>query len=183
MLHKNSTTAGCDVTPRPVALQLGKTQKSHSSHFISCHIIKQVLDHTYKPSRIAIMSSVNAQSTGDEQEQTKTYKEQLDEAAVKATTSQGDNANQDGVVNKVVEKGENLKCLCDEKSTDFGLQQVSEYVPAVGKVLGQENKDTPPETESKVPGPPELPHHATQVEEFVRDQHRSRIEDGKVSDE
>ncbi|KAJ4423523.1 hypothetical protein N0V82_001848 [Gnomoniopsis sp. IMI 355080] len=110
------------------------------------------------------MPSVNAQSTGDEEAQKKTYKEQLDEAAVKATASQGDNANKDGVVNKVVEK-------------------VSEYVPAVGKVLGQENNDAASETESKIPGPPELPHHATQVEEFVRDQHRSRIEDGKLADE
>lgn len=60
--------------------------------------------------------------------------------------------------------------------------QVTQYVPAVGKVLGQGNNNPVPENESKVPGPPERPHHDTQIEEFVRDQHRSRTEDGKVAD-
>ncbi|KAJ4389176.1 hypothetical protein N0V93_006639 [Gnomoniopsis smithogilvyi] len=108
------------------------------------------------------MSSLNAQSAGDEQKQ-KTYKEQLDEAASKPKTLEGDSANQGGVVNKVIGK-------------------VTEYVPAAGKVLGQGHNEAPSETESKVPGPPDLPHHETQVEEFVRDQHRSRKEDGKLAD-
>lgn len=60
--------------------------------------------------------------------------------------------------------------------------EVSHYVPAVEKVLGQEHNDTPPQTESKIPGPPERPHHDTQIEEFVRDQHGSRKEDGHLAD-
>lgn len=53
------------------------------------------------------MSSVNAQSAGDEKEQKKTFKEQLDEAASTASPPKDDNANQGGVVDTVVEKGEN----------------------------------------------------------------------------
>lgn len=61
------------------------------------------------------------------------------------------------------------------KST--GLE-VSEYVPAVGKILGVEKpEEQAPVTETKVGGPPDRPHHDTQIEEFVRDQHRSRPED------
>lgn len=53
------------------------------------------------------MSSTNAPSQGAEQqqEQPKTYKEQLDEAATNAKTSEND-AGQGGLVNTVVEKGE-----------------------------------------------------------------------------
>lgn len=61
--------------------------------------------------------------------------------------------------------------------------KVSQYVPAVGKALGQEQKkNTPAQSlEPKVPGPPERPVHDVQIEEFVRDQHRSKPEDGAVA--
>jgi hypothetical protein len=52
---------------------------------------------------------------------------------------------------------------------------VSEYVPAVGKLLGKEEKKPEQKVEEVKPsGLPERPHHDTQIEEFVRDQHRSK---------
>ncbi|KAK7708599.1 hypothetical protein SLS64_006701 [Diaporthe eres] len=90
-----------------------------------------------------------------------TYKEQLDEAAIKVKDPQS-GANEGGVIGQVVEK-------------------VSQYVPAVGKVLGTDHKDESSREETKVPGPPERPHHDTQIEEFIKDQHRSKTDDGKLS--
>lgn len=59
------------------------------------------------------MSSATPPSSGDEQQQQKkSYKEQLDEAAIKAKTSQGDDANQGGLLNTVVKKGEILTSPC-----------------------------------------------------------------------
>lgn len=59
---------------------------------------------------------------------------------------------------------------------------VSQYVPAVGKVLGTgEKEDKSSSEETKVPGPPERPHHDTQIEEFIKDQHRSKTDDGKLT--
>lgn len=63
------------------------------------------------------MSSTNAPSQNDEQQQPKTYKEQLDEAATNAKTSEND-ASQGGLVNTVVEKGERKTshaCRCVEE--------------------------------------------------------------------
>ena len=53
---------------------------------------------------------------------------------------------------------------------------MAKYVPpSVGKVLGIEKKEeSAPEDPAPAPGPPERPHHDAQIEEFVRDQHRSR---------
>lgn len=50
-------------------------------------------------------SSTNSPSTGDEP-QRKTYKEQLDEAAIKAKNPESD--SQGGIVNAVLEKGMNV---------------------------------------------------------------------------
>lgn len=56
------------------------------------------------------MSSADPPSSGDgqqqQQRQQKSYKEQLDEAAIKAKNPAGENANQGGLVTTVVEKGE-----------------------------------------------------------------------------
>lgn len=54
---------------------------------------------------------------------------------------------------------------------------VADYVPAVGHLLGktdeeQAKKEQVPSRD--VPGPPERPAHDTQIQEFVRDQHRSK---------
>lgn len=59
---------------------------------------------------------------------------------------------------------------------------VSQYVPAVGKVLGTDQKEEgASRDENKIPGPPERPHHDTQIEEFIKDQHRSKGDDGKLT--
>ena len=59
---------------------------------------------------------------------------------------------------------------------------MSQYVPALGKMLGkedtQEESTTAPQT--SIPGPPERPDHDLQREEFVRDQHRSKKPDGQM---
>jgi hypothetical protein len=58
---------------------------------------------------------------------------------------------------------------------------VSEYIPAVGKLLGKEEKKPEQKVEEVKPsGPPERPHHDTQIEEFVRDQHRSKTIEGEM---
>ncbi|TLS30871.1 hypothetical protein PpBr36_03182 [Pyricularia pennisetigena] len=58
-------------------------------------------------------------------------------------------------------------------------KKVSQYIPAVGKLLGAERDEVkkPDPTPEQIPGPPERPTHDIQIEEFVRDQHRSRTED------
>ncbi|KAK8017592.1 hypothetical protein PG993_013918 [Apiospora rasikravindrae] len=66
------------------------------------------------------------------------------------------------------------------------LEKVTEYIPApVAKVLGAEKKEAEeksPEPEH-TPGPPERPHHDVNIEEFVREQHRSKKgSDGQIID-
>lgn len=57
--------------------------------------------------------------------------------------------------------------------------KVTAYVPAVGHLLGKEDKkDEQPVEPAKPSGPPHRPDHDTQIEEFVRDQHRSQNIDG-----
>lgn len=53
---------------------------------------------------------------------------------------------------------------------------MSQYVPAVGKMLGKEEtkEESAPAAGTATDTPPKRPHHDTQIEEFVRDQHRSR---------
>lgn len=56
-----------------------------------------------------------------------------------------------------------------------GNNTVNEYVPAVGKLLGKEDKkDEQPAEPASTAGPPHRPVHDTQIEEFVRQQHRSQ---------
>ncbi|KAH6649022.1 hypothetical protein BKA67DRAFT_379666 [Truncatella angustata] len=58
------------------------------------------------------------------------------------------------------------------------LEKVADYAPAVGKILGVEkkgDKQTEPETPEVAPGvPPVRPHHDGHIEEFIKDQHRSK---------
>ncbi|KAK8004382.1 hypothetical protein PG990_002191 [Apiospora arundinis] len=64
-------------------------------------------------------------------------------------------------------------------------EKVTEYIPAAAKVLGTDKKEAEeksPEPE-KTPGPPERPHHDVNIEEFVREQHRSKKDkNGQVID-
>ncbi|AEO63344.1 uncharacterized protein THITE_2108450 [Thermothielavioides terrestris NRRL 8126] len=82
------------------------------------------------------------------------YKAKLDEAASRAKSPPSSEGQSTGMIDKL-----------------------SEYVPAVGRMLGGQEKQ--PETEvspagKEMPGPPNRPEHDTQIEEFIRDQHRSK---------
>ncbi|KAJ9161207.1 hypothetical protein NKR19_g2452 [Coniochaeta hoffmannii] len=84
------------------------------------------------------------------------YKEQLDKAA---------------------EKIKSPPAGTNEEPKETLLDKVTDYVPAVGKLLGKEEKkkdELPDEPATKPSGPPHRPVHDTQIEEFVRDQHRSQ---------
>lgn len=51
---------------------------------------------------------------------------------------------------------------------------VSHAIPAVAPLIGGSNPDNKVEEHKEVPpGPPNRPEHDTQIEEFVREQHRS----------
>jgi hypothetical protein len=55
---------------------------------------------------------------------------------------------------------------------------VTEYVPAASKILGN-SKPEPAITKTEdIAGPPERPHHDHKIEDFVRDQYRSKTGDG-----
>ncbi|KAF5001384.1 hypothetical protein FGRMN_1080 [Fusarium graminum] len=56
------------------------------------------------------------------------------------------------------------------------IEKITEYVPAAAKILPA--RQSPPKEEDKPSGPPERPHHDDQIEDFVRDQHRSQGVDG-----
>lgn len=67
-----------------------------------------------------------------------------------------------------------------ELSADVG--KVTEYIPAASKILGG-SKQTEQETNKSedVSGPPNRPDHDHKIEDFVRDQHRSKTEDGVLN--
>lgn len=57
---------------------------------------------------------------------------------------------------------------------------VTEYVPAASKILGSSKQPEEGTKSEDIPGPPERPHHDHKIEDFVRDQHRSKVEDGSI---
>ncbi|KAK1730261.1 hypothetical protein CaCOL14_004113 [Colletotrichum acutatum] len=59
------------------------------------------------------------------------------------------------------------------------VEKVTQYIPAAAKILGnpQEEKEDKI-SRPGIPGPPERPYDDVQVEEFIRQQHRSKGEDG-----
>ncbi|KAK3944210.1 hypothetical protein QBC46DRAFT_375665 [Diplogelasinospora grovesii] len=116
-------------------------------------------------------SAMNTNANQDEnQEPKKSYKEQLDDIARQAKNPQPQQSEAQssrggiaGIGNTIVEK-------------------VSQFAPAdMSKITGQE-----PPTEEEFPGKQQqqqqqtdsekavLPHNNTQIEEFIRDQHRSK---------
>ncbi|KAI0471143.1 hypothetical protein GGR56DRAFT_659180 [Xylariaceae sp. FL0804] len=65
------------------------------------------------------------------------------------------------------------------------LGKVSEYVPGAAKVLGTGTGTGPQEETLKAGGedqavPPHRPDHDRQIEDFMRDQHRSKKQDGSM---
>ncbi|VUC24241.1 unnamed protein product [Clonostachys rosea] len=103
------------------------------------------------------MSSNDKQS---DEFQDKSFKEQLDHVAAerRREEQQGNNTN------PIVEK-------------------ITELIPAASKILGNGSKDTDTskKAEQDVPGPPHRPDHDDKIEGFIRDQHRSKTEDGELN--
>ncbi|KAI1861240.1 uncharacterized protein JN550_011062 [Neoarthrinium moseri] len=66
------------------------------------------------------------------------------------------------------------------------LEKVTEYVPQVGNILGtgaQKKEDEGRKVPESIPGPPHRPDHDLQVEEFLKEQHRSKKgENGQIVD-
>ncbi|KXH66424.1 hypothetical protein CSAL01_01836 [Colletotrichum salicis] len=92
------------------------------------------------------------------------FKQKLDQAAHDARKSE-----EEPKQNPIVEKAHQ----------GHSTKKVTQYIPAAAKILGnpQEEKE---EKISRpgIPGPPERPYDDVQVEEFIRQQHRSKGEDG-----
>ncbi|WQF79726.1 hypothetical protein CDEST_04740 [Colletotrichum destructivum] len=59
------------------------------------------------------------------------------------------------------------------------IEKVTQYIPAATKIFGNPQKEQEERvTRPGIPGPPERPYDDTQVEEFIRQQHRSKGENG-----
>jgi hypothetical protein len=105
--------------------------------------------------------------------QPETFKAQLDKAAVEQRER-----DQEPKQNPIVEKSK-LECDAGNEWAHYVLIcLVSEYIPAVGKVLAP--KAQPRKEPAQVPGPPDRPHHDGKIEEFVRDQHTSKMPGGDL---
>jgi hypothetical protein len=58
---------------------------------------------------------------------------------------------------------------------------VIEYVPPAAPLLGVKQDGHEKKEHEQPPGPPERPNHDPSIEEFVRDQHRSNVEEGLLA--
>ncbi|PHH81024.1 hypothetical protein CDD80_4328 [Ophiocordyceps camponoti-rufipedis] len=58
--------------------------------------------------------------------------------------------------------------------------KITEMIPAAAKVLGEQKAPEAEKVEAPRAGPPLRPHHDDKIEEFVRDQHRSMDEAGRL---
>ncbi|KAH6686261.1 hypothetical protein F5X68DRAFT_240555 [Plectosphaerella plurivora] len=92
------------------------------------------------------------------------FKEKLDKAADEARQPSDDGEN-DSFMKPIIEK-------------------VTEYIPAATSILGDPKKEEEERqaaiTKPTPGGPPERPIHDHNIEQFVKDQHRSKGEDGKL---
>ncbi|WYZ38756.1 hypothetical protein EsH8_III_000670 [Colletotrichum jinshuiense] len=67
----------------------------------------------------------------------------------------------------------------DEPKQNPIVQKVTQYIPAAAKIFGEPQEDKEERiSRPGIPGPPERPYNDVQVEEFIRQQHRSKGEDG-----
>ncbi|KAL6831093.1 hypothetical protein J3E69DRAFT_364002 [Trichoderma sp. SZMC 28015] len=83
-----------------------------------------------------------------------TFKEQLDQEAIDSRVHQHE-SEEHSTVKDIVDK-------------------ISHAIPAVAPLIGGSNPEHKQEEHKEVPpGPPTRPEHDTQIEEFVREQHRS----------
>ncbi|RYP05712.1 hypothetical protein DL764_003637 [Monosporascus ibericus] len=98
--------------------------------------------------------SMSAQAPKGNEQEKPTYKPQLDQAAREARSPGGE--RQPGLAQK------------------SKTPSVTEHVPGVAKILGTGAQDKPEEKPPAPHLPPKRPEHDPHIEEFVRDQHRSR---------
>lgn len=60
------------------------------------------------------------------------------------------------------------------------MYPVADLVPGAASILGtgsEKKEEEEPKQPETTPGPPLRPHHDDKIEEFVRDQHRSKKAD------
>ncbi|RYP42360.1 hypothetical protein DL767_000282 [Monosporascus sp. MG133] len=93
--------------------------------------------------------STSAQAPKGKEQEKPTYKPQLDQAAREARNPGGE--RQPGLA-----------------------QKITEYIPGAAKILGTGAQDKPAEKPPAPHLPPKRPDHDPHIEEFMRDQHRSR---------
>ncbi|KAF7551948.1 hypothetical protein G7046_g7575 [Stylonectria norvegica] len=108
---------------------------------------------------MASQDSSSKTNQAEDAPQEQTFKQQLDRAATETRADL-----QEPKQNPIVEK-------------------ITEYVPAAAAFLGggKENPDKLDKPEPSIP--PHRPVHDDKIEDFVRDQHRSKGGDGLLSEE
>ncbi|KAL7903289.1 hypothetical protein HDV63DRAFT_363612 [Trichoderma sp. SZMC 28014] len=97
--------------------------------------------------------SKNQDSPSQAQEQLN-FKEQLDQKAVESRARENGNGG--------------------ESFLESVVHKISQAIPATVPVLGGSNPEGKVE-DKKEPGPPNRPENDVQIEEFVREQHRSKF--------
>ncbi|KHO00347.1 uncharacterized protein MAM_02270 [Metarhizium album ARSEF 1941] len=113
-------------------------------------------------------------SPGNESDrQQETFKTQLDHAAADQRER-----DQDPKPNPIVEKSaQHVPRQPPSWQGYLTTSVVTEFIPAAGKVLAPRKKPGE-DNQSEIPGPPDRPRHDGKIEEFVRDQHRSKVPGG-----
>ncbi|KAJ2904017.1 hypothetical protein MKZ38_008949 [Zalerion maritima] len=79
------------------------------------------------------------------------------------------------------EKAKSNKNPDDGKKEPSVIEKVAEKIPCAPSLLRGKKDDEKEKQQPKreeLPGPPDRPHHDEQIEEFVRDQHRSKNKGG-----
>ncbi|KAK2004569.1 hypothetical protein LX36DRAFT_649893 [Colletotrichum falcatum] len=67
----------------------------------------------------------------------------------------------------------------DEPKQNPIIEKLTQYIPAAANILGNAQEEREEKiSRPGIPGPPQRPYDDTQVEEFIRQQHRSKGEDG-----
>jgi hypothetical protein len=102
---------------------------------------------------------------------TSDYKAKLDELASRAKSP----PKVEGKTTSIVEKGTLSRTSINIRTGSNG-PLVSEYIPVVGRVLGNNEpaKHEPTPAGDQIPGPPHRPIHDKQIEEFIKEQHHSK---------
>jgi hypothetical protein len=114
------------------------------------------------------------QPSQNREEEPQTYKEKLDQVAEEKRK-----ALHRKQPNPIVEKSKSSPAPANNIHTGLTWNgfSVTEYVPAASKIIGSSTPEPAVAKSEDIPGPPERPHHDDKIEEFVRDQHRSKSGD------